>query len=53
MDKEQYKIFVKDLKKIRQTVVRLKGPLDGISSNKKGNKKQNAVLSVSNVIEKA
>ena len=55
MDKKQYSYFKKSIQKIRQAIVEMKGPLDGISYVKKArkaSKKEEAVLGVSNVIEK-
>ena len=55
MDKKQYSVFKKNIQKIRQSVVELRGPLEGISvqkKNKKASKKQEAVISVVNTIEK-
>lgn len=55
MDKKLYSSFKKDIQKIRQSVIEMKGPLEGISvfkKTKKASKKNEAVISVSNVIEK-
>jgi len=55
MDKKQYSYFKKSIQKIRQVVIEMKGPLDGISyvkKTRKVSKKEETVLGVSNIIEK-
>lgn len=55
MDKKQYSAFKKSIQKIRQSVIELKGPLEGISvlkKTKKVSKTNEATISVANTIEK-
>ena len=56
MDKRLYAKFCKDISKLRQIVVELKGPVEGISSDKKEKKphkkQESPLISASNIVEK-
>lgn len=55
MDKKLYSNFKRKITDVRQRVVDMKGPLEGISALKKvkkSSKKSDMEISVSNVIEK-
>ena len=55
MDKKQFSALKKSIQKIRQSVVEMKGPLEGISvlkKTKKTSKRDDAVISVANTLEK-
>lgn len=55
MDRKQFSALKKSIQKIRQSVVEMKGPLEGISvlkKTRKTSKKDDAVISVANTLEK-